>query len=391
VRALLHLVCVASACSSLACAPLSVQTEERPKSSSARLEGPPGRKPGPAVPPAATAAAVSQPATRPVERASEDPPWETPPGDVKCVLRGSFSPFPDACARPITIRSASGAPLMRLFMFQLPVVWGIRGRGERAWIHAREDIFAVTGFASLDDIQLRLLEKTTLVAGHVWARADAPVEVEGATASGALTVSVVDVPGIAELRVEVPCDGVSFDPADPAPLVPRPRSREERVWPRGDGLTLRGSPGGPSILTLSELGQIFGMDLRVRERSGGATRITFETLSTQIDAWVNETDLSHEPQNESQSGGSCDESEGEGGLGEQVKFATVLESAWSRVGPSPDRATPAVRIGVGAKLRVGEVRGGFVEARYTGRLRMVGDNRLWIPASALSATEVAGE
>jgi hypothetical protein len=391
VRALLHLVCVASACSSLACAPLSVQKEERPRSSGARLEERPERKPGPVVPTAATAAAISQAATPPVERESEEPPWETPPADVKCVLRGSFAPFPDSCNPPITVRSASGAPLMRLFMFQLPVVWGIRGPGKQAWIHAREDVFAVTGFASLDDVQLRLLEKTTLVADHVWARADAPVKLEGAIASGALTVSVVDVPGIADLRVEVPCEGVSFDPADPAPLVPRPPSPEERVWPRGDGLTLRGSPGGPSILTLSELGRIFGIDLRVRERSGGATRVTFETRSTQIDAWVNETALSHEPRNESDSGGACGESGGGVWGGGQVKVATVLESAWSRVGPSPDRATPAVRIGVGAKLRVGEARGGFVECLYTGRLRMVGDNRLWIPASALSAIEVVGE
>ncbi len=319
----------------------------------------------------------------------EDPPFDTPPSDVKCVLRGSSLPFPsDSCESPwITVLSASGAPLMRLAMFQLPVVWGIRGRGERAWIHAREEEFAVTGFASLDDVKLHLLEKTPLLADHVWARADAPVQIQGATASGALTVSVVDLPGIDKLRVDVPCDGVSFDPADPTPLVPPPLSQEERVWPRGDALTLRGSPGGPSILEVSKLARL-GVDLEVRERRDGATRITFETRATQIDAWVKETDLSPWPRREHHIGRSCRDSGGKVSGGGQVRVATVLESVWSRVGVSPERGAPAVRIGVGAKMSVGEVRGGFVECLYTARLRMVGDNRLWIPREALGAIEV---
>lgn len=120
-------------------------------------------------------------------------PWAQAPAGVSCIVRGNTAPFPPPCeSLKVGVMSASGAPLAAFDAFELDVVWGIRERGSPPWIHARSEGFTLTGFTKLDDVKFRIARGTPLVADHVWALPDTPVELVGATAEGALQVRVVD-------------------------------------------------------------------------------------------------------------------------------------------------------------------------------------------------------
>jgi hypothetical protein len=319
-------------------------------------------------------------------------PWAQAPAGVSCIIRGKTAPFPPPCDHlAVDVTSASGAPLAAFDAAEVDVVWGIRRRGSAPWIHARSESFTLTGFTKLDAVSFRVTRGTPLVANHVWALPDIPVELVGATPDGALQVRIVDdVAGLEELVSEIPCDAVAFDPPEPVfglPVTapPAPMNEADQVFPRNDRLTLRASPGGAPLVTLSyDERTSLWLDLRVVERKAGATRLFFETQYARFDVWVDDAELSAVPSAGGHGGGvGCGTSGGRqvGSLRPPVGVARELSAI--RVGEGPADAVPALRVAAGVAFFLGETRGDFVEVQEIEPFRPLGANRFWIARSAL--------
>jgi hypothetical protein len=345
------------------------------------------------------ALAMAMAPVEPKSNTIQELPWAHPPAGVSCVVRGSAAPFPPPCeGLQVSVSSSSGKPLAAFTASDLDVVWGVRAPGSAPWIHARSEGFTLTGFTQLDDVKFRVARGTPLVADHVWILPDAPVEIVGATAEGALRVHVTDdVAGLERLVGEIPCDAVAFDPPPPSDVLPvaaptSPPDDAEVVYPRHDRLTLRATFDGPPLVTIAgdERSSLW-LDLRVLGHKGGAKRLLFETQFMRFDVWVHDSELTTDPVGGHGigSGFGCSGGRGIGRFGRRPPPRVVREASAIRVGPRPDSAVPAVRVAAGLSLQLGEVRGAFVEVESESvyRFTPLGENRFWIAAAALEGPE----
>jgi hypothetical protein len=323
----------------------------------------------------------------------QDLPWAPPADGVSCVVRGKTAPFPPPCdSVRVWVSTARGTPFAGFEARDLDVVWGIRAAGSAPWIHARSAGFTLTGFTQLEDVRFRLVEATPLVADHVWARPDAPVEIVGATPEGGLRIRIIDdVAGLKNLVTEIPCDGVAFDPPPPLPpgsAVTPPAAAADTpvVWPRQDRLTLRATPGGAAFATIASAdGASVWQELQVLEKKAGATRVRFETRYARFDAWVHDSELSSEPIGGLGLGGFGCSGGSSRGRGFPRPPSRIVEAPSAvYVGLLPTEAVPAVRVAEGMSLELGEVRGEFVEVTEIDRFFPSGKNRFWIARSEVT-------